>query len=56
MALERDQVAQALPSYDMGEELGRGAWGVVLSAQHRRLWSLLSRANNYLEHSRLIRR
>ncbi len=37
MALERDQVAQALPSYDMGEELGRGAWGVVLSAQHRAL-------------------
>lgn len=37
MALERDQVAQALPSYDVGEELGRGAWGVVISAQHRAL-------------------
>jgi serine/threonine protein kinase len=37
MALERDQVAQALPSYELGEELGRGGWGVVLSAQHRAL-------------------
>ncbi len=37
MALERDQVAQALPSYEVGEELGRGAWGVVISAQHRAL-------------------
>ena len=37
MALERDQVAQALPSYEIGQELGRGAWGVVLSAQHRAL-------------------
>ncbi len=37
MALERDQVAQALPSYEIGEELGRGAWGVVISAEHRAL-------------------
>ncbi len=37
MALERDQVAQALPSYEIGEELGRGAWGVVILAEHRAL-------------------
>jgi Protein kinase domain len=37
MALERDQVAQALPSYEIGDELGRGAWGVVISAEHRAL-------------------
>lgn len=37
MALERDQVAQALPSYEIGVELGRGAWGVVISAEHRAL-------------------
>jgi Protein kinase domain len=37
MALEREQVAQALPSYEIGVELGRGAWGVVISAEHRAL-------------------
>jgi hypothetical protein len=37
MALERDQVAEALPSYEIGRELGRGAWGVVISARHRAL-------------------
>ena len=37
MPLERDQVAQALPTYEIGEELGRGAWGVVISAEHRAL-------------------
>jgi hypothetical protein len=37
MALDRDQVAQALPSYEIGEELGRGACGVVISAEHRAL-------------------
>jgi serine/threonine-protein kinase len=37
MALERDQVARALPGYEIGEELGRGAWGVVLAGRHRNL-------------------
>ncbi len=32
-----DQVASALPSYEVGEELGRGSTGVVLAAHHRRL-------------------
>ena len=32
-----DQVAAALPSYEIGEELGRGSTGIVLAARHRRL-------------------
>ena len=31
------QIAEALPSYDVGDELGRGAMGVVLAATHRQL-------------------
>jgi serine/threonine-protein kinase len=30
-------VADALPAYDVGEELGRGAWGIVLRGEHRQL-------------------
>lgn len=30
-------MAAALPRYDIGEELGRGAWGVVYAAHHRDL-------------------
>ena len=30
-------VAAALPAYEIGEELGRGAWGVVLAGRHRAL-------------------
>jgi N-acetylneuraminic acid mutarotase len=37
VALPREQVAAALPSYEIGEELGRGATGVVLAARHRQL-------------------
>jgi serine/threonine-protein kinase len=32
-----DLIAEALPAYDVGEELGRGAWGVVIAGTHRRL-------------------
>ena len=32
-----DKVAHALPAYDIGSELGRGAMGVVISGQHRQL-------------------
>src|SRR5262249_53304179 len=31
------QIAEALPSYEVGDELGRGAMGVVLAATHRQL-------------------
>lgn len=36
-SLDRDLVAAALPSYEVGAELGRGHWGVVLSGRHRQL-------------------
>ena len=37
MTLQLEQVAAALPSYEIGEELGRGSTGVVLAARHRQL-------------------
>jgi serine/threonine protein kinase len=37
MPNDRDLLAEALPAYDIGEELGRGAWGVVVAGRHRRL-------------------
>lgn len=37
MTASRDQVATALPGYEIGEELGRGGWGVVLAGRHRQL-------------------
>jgi YVTN family beta-propeller protein len=37
MTLDRDLVARALPGYEIGEEIGRGGWGVVLEAVHRQL-------------------
>ena len=37
MGLELGQVAAALPSYEIGEEIGRGSTGVVLAARHRQL-------------------
>lgn len=37
MSLDRDLVVAALPAYDVGEELGRGAWGVVVAGTHRQL-------------------
>ncbi len=32
-----EHLAEALPSYEIGEEIGRGAWGVVVAARHRAL-------------------
>jgi len=37
VSLDRDMVVDALPAYEVGEELGRGAWGVVLAGRHRGL-------------------
>jgi len=35
--MDRDRIAAALPNYEIRSEIGRGAWGVVLSAEHRQL-------------------
>lgn len=35
MRLDRELVVDALPNYDVGEELGRGGWAIVLHARHR---------------------
>jgi serine/threonine protein kinase len=35
--VDRDNLAEALPGYDVGVELGRGAFGVVVSGRHRQL-------------------
>ncbi|MEY2434952.1 MAG: hypothetical protein QOC92_4677 [Acidimicrobiaceae bacterium] len=37
MTLDRDRVAAALEAYDIGGELGRGGWGIVLEGTHRQL-------------------
>lgn len=37
MPPERDVIHELLPSYELGQELGRGAWGVVYAATHRSL-------------------
>ncbi|MFC9760506.1 serine/threonine-protein kinase [Rhodococcus jostii] len=37
MSIDTDLVSAALPAYDIGGELGRGGWGVVLSGRHRAL-------------------
>ena len=40
--VDNDRVAAALPSYEVGSELGRGACGVVLAGQHRQLGRLVA--------------
>ena len=37
MSIELDLVRAALPNYEVGSEVGRGGWGVVLSGVHRTL-------------------
>ncbi len=37
MTLDQQAVIDALPAYEIGGELGRGGWGVVLSGKHRQL-------------------
>jgi hypothetical protein len=40
--VDNERVAAALPSYEIGSELGRGACGVVLAGQHRQLGRLVA--------------
>jgi serine/threonine protein kinase len=37
MSFDREMLSNALPAYDIGEELGQGGMGVVISGQHRQL-------------------
>jgi serine/threonine-protein kinase len=37
MSIDRELLSSALPAYDIGEELGQGGMGVVISGQHRQL-------------------
>jgi non-specific serine/threonine protein kinase len=37
VSLDEDRIVAALPAYDIGEELGRGSWGIVLAGVHRQL-------------------
>jgi Protein kinase domain len=37
MTLDQREVIEALPQYEVGIELGRGGWGVVLAGRHRQL-------------------
>jgi hypothetical protein len=39
---ERAALAAVLPAYDLGEELGRGTWGVVVAARHRALGRMVA--------------
>jgi serine/threonine protein kinase len=37
MSFDRELLSDALPAYDIGDELGKGGMGVVVSGQHRQL-------------------
>jgi serine/threonine protein kinase len=37
MSFDRELISNALPTYDIGEELGQGGMGVVVAGQHRQL-------------------
>lgn len=37
MSLELETVAAALPGYEVGGEIGRGAWGIVIDGTHKQL-------------------
>ncbi|GAA0246731.1 serine/threonine-protein kinase [Cryptosporangium japonicum] len=40
MMIDRPRIAAALPQYEIGEPLGRGAHGLVFAVRHRRLSSM----------------
>jgi N-acetylneuraminic acid mutarotase len=40
--VDYDRVVAALPAYEIGSELGRGAYGVVLAGRHRQLGRLVA--------------
>ncbi len=40
--VDQDRVVAALPAYEIGSELGRGACGVVLAGRHRQLGRLVA--------------
>ena len=40
MLIERAEIAAALPHYELGELIGRGGYGMVFAARHRRLGSI----------------
>jgi len=35
--VDRDRVEELLPGYEIGQEIGRGGWAVVLAGRHKRL-------------------
>ncbi|MCK9897224.1 protein kinase, partial [Frankia sp. AgB32] len=37
MIIDRDRVAKVLPGYELGEQLGAGAFGLVLAGTHRQM-------------------
>jgi serine/threonine protein kinase len=37
MSVDRELLSHALPDYEIGDQLGRGGMGVVISGQHRKL-------------------
>jgi hypothetical protein len=37
MTVDRELLGSALPAYDIGDVLGQGGWGQVVSGQHRQL-------------------
>ena len=37
MTIDRELLGSVLPAYDIGDIVGRGGWGYVVSGQHRQL-------------------